>query len=206
MKQMSVLQQLRLLSESANKTRPLISGTRPTRGMSPFPPPSNQPFPPDMQEYNTLNEALAGLVDREFLKTQRYQQQQHRANRNGAHPKIILFEAKLRRKLADMGVPMFCHTMVRTREQQQIEYNEGTSKDSPADGLWPHRKHAIDMVHSTRAWSLTPKQWQCIGHVGFEVAKANNIAIVWGGDDPGVNDSFNWDPAHWELAKWKTLG
>lgn len=152
-----------------------------------------------------MNEALAGLVDRSFLASQRWQTQQHRANRVGAHPNIILFEAKLRRRLADMGIPMFCHTMVRTREQQMIEYQEGTSKDSPADGKWPHRAHAIDLVHSTRAWGLTPKQWQCIGHVGFEVAKANHIRVTWGGDDPGVNDKFNWDPAHWELTNWKEL-
>lgn len=158
-----------------------------------------------MKEYATNDEALAGLVDRVFLKSQKYQAQQMRATYMGAHPDIILFSAKLVRRMAQLGVPMFPHCVVRPYAQQLTEFREGNSKDSPADGKWPHRRHAVDLIHGTRAWSLTPKQWAIVGHEGFEVAKAARIKVTWGGDDPGVNDKFNWDPAHWELTNWKTL-
>lgn len=150
-----------------------------------------------MAEYKTNDEALAGLVDRTFLRSQRFQQQQMRAVTTGAHPKILLFSAKLVKKMAAMGVPMFPHTIVRTYAHQLIEFREGNSKDSPFDGVWPHRRHAVDIIHGTRAWALTPKQWALVGHVGKELAKDNSIKVEWGGDW-----SF-YDPAHWELVGWK---
>lgn len=159
-----------------------------------------------MTEYDTNNEALRGLVDRQFLKSQRYQQQQMRAVTAGAHPKILLFNAKMIRKCAGLGVPMFAHTIVRTAAHQLIEFTEGNSKDSPADGVWPHRKHASDIIHGTKAWALTEKQWLLIGHVGKEVAKDNGIRIKWGGDfKPLSKAGLGWDPAHWELDGWKLL-
>lgn len=159
-----------------------------------------------MKEYATEDEALAGLVNRPFLKSQKYQEQQWRANREGADAKIRLFTVKLIRKMAGLGVPMFVHCMVRTYEEQLNEHREGNSKDSPLDGVWPHRRHAADIIHSNRAWGLTDKQWLQVGHVGKQVASDNGIAIVWGGDFKPLNKSgLGWDPAHWELKNWRQM-
>lgn len=105
----------------------------------------------------------------------------------------------MQRRMKKLGVPMFAHTVVRTYEQQLAEFQQGDSKDSPKDGLWPHKGTAIDYVHSTKAWGLSDKQWQMIGHIGKEVAKAQGVALTWGGD---------WkfyDPAHWEITGWKAI-
>lgn len=152
-----------------------------------------------MVEPATYSEALRGLVNREFLASQNYQQQQWRANRNGAHPAILEFERVLVKRLAKAGVPMFAHCVVRGQADQQRLFDEGKSKDSPADGMWPHRAFAVDIVHGVKAWNLTKKEWAVIGHYGKETAKSLGLKVDWGGD---------WrfyDPAHWQVTGWKLL-
>lgn len=137
------------------------------------------------------------MVDRPFLANARWQEQQWRARRDGAHPKILLFEKRLIRKLEKAGLPFFAHNMVRTAAEQTELYVRNVSKARA--GRSPHNFGcAVDIVHSVRAWNLTKLEWQLIGHIGKEVAALNHIKIVWGGD---------WDfydPAHWELKDWRT--
>lgn len=142
--------------------------------------------------------ALQAMVNRPFLETERYQQQQWRANRKGAHFEIILFEMRLVARMADLGVPMFAHSVVRTQGEQNKVFLEGHSKKD-GNAPYAHQRAACDVVHSIHAWNLTRDQWNVIGHVGKEVAKQLGLDVVWGGDwkDP-------WDPAHWELADWRT--
>lgn len=153
-----------------------------------------------MVEPATFNEALRGLVNRDFLASRKWQEQQWRANRTGADAGIVLFERKLIKAAERLGVPLFAHCVVRTPEEQLLLFQGGQSKDSPADGRWPHRKHAVDVVHSVRAWNLTNKEWAVIGHLGKEVAKASGVKVDWGGDWK----SF-YDPAHWEISGWKNM-
>lgn len=148
--------------------------------------------------------ALATLVNRPFLKTERYQEQQTRANWEGAHPAILDWHDWVQSKLRGMGIPMFAHSVVRTYEQQMTEFVDGDSKDSPADGYWPHKGTAIDLIHSNRGWKLTEQEWALIGHVGHEVARQHGLKLVWGGND-GPGDRFKWDPAHWEVANWRDV-
>lgn len=125
-----------------------------------------------------------------------------RANRAGAHPDILEFEKRMLRRMGkDLGIPMFAHCVVRSMRQQQIEFDEGDSKAQA--GQSPHNYGcAIDLIHATRAWKLSEKEWLVIGHIGKEIVKQAGLAIVslaWGGD---------WkfyDPAHWEIADWETV-
>ena len=58
---------------------------------------------------------------------------------------------------------------------------------------------AVDIIHATRGWNLTKKEWDVVGAIGKELARKRNIDIEWGGD---------WkfyDPAHWQIKSWKTL-
>lgn len=168
-------------------------------------------------------EALAGIRNVEFLASQKHQEQHWRAIREGAHPDIVGgvkpgkpqkgkppslvecrgFEPVFRRRMAALGVPMFAHCVVRSLEQQAKEFAEGDSKAKP--GQSAHNFGcAVDFVHGTKAWSLTAQQWALVGHVGHEVALSLGLAVVWGGND-GPGDTFAWDPAHWELADWRTV-
>lgn len=152
-----------------------------------------------------MNEAMRGMADRPFLNSQKWQEQQWRANRQGAHPDLLEFERAFQRKLRKLDIPMFAHCVVRTEAEQRELFRKGTSRDSPDDGIWPHRGCALDMIHSVFAWNLTEDQWLLIGHIGKEAAGAAGVKIEWGGDWKKPGDRLGWDPAHWQLANWRML-
>lgn len=141
------------------------------------------------------------MVDRPFLKSQRWQEQQWRADRLGAHPDILEFERVFIRRMSKLGVPMFASEVIRSWKRQEELYALGNSR--ARGGLSAHQHGcAIDLVHSVKGWNLDKKAWELIGHVGKEVAKQKGLAIVslaWGGDW-----SF-YDPAHWQIDGWQMV-
>lgn len=145
-----------------------------------------------------MQTARATLMDEQFLKSPRYQEQQWRANRNGAHSDILDFERLFIRHMRKLGIPMFAHNMVRTKDEQAALYVRGVTQAKA--GSSPHNHGcAVDIVHGVRAWELTRNEWALIGHLGKELANKRGFKLTWGGDW-----SF-WDPAHWELADWKKV-
>jgi hypothetical protein len=156
-------------------------------------------FPPDMKLSPTMSGALAGLVNREFLASQRYQEQQWRANVRGAHPDILEFKRVFIARMAKFGVPVFAPEVIRSPERQNDLYALGNSR--ARGGQSPHQYGcAVDIVHSVKGWAIEPKAWSLMGHVGKELATQKGLQIqslAWGGD---------WgfyDPAHWQIADWK---
>lgn len=142
---------------------------------------------------------LRGMRNRAFLEDSRYMSQQTRALRAGCHPDILEFERKFVRRMAKLGIPMFCHTALRDHEEQSSLYVRGYS--NARAGQSPHNYGlAVDIVHGTKAWELTQKQWELVGHLGKELAAQLGIKVEWGGDW-----AF-YDPAHWELANWRDIG
>lgn len=137
------------------------------------------------------------MADRPFLNSQRWQEQQWRANREGAHPDILEFEKVFIRRMTKLGVPMFASEVRRTAQRQNDLHALGNSKAKA--GQSPHQYGcAIDLVHSVKGWALDKTQWKLVGHVGKEVAKQRGLRLEWGGD-------WNfYDPAHWQVATWKT--
>ncbi|QCS37244.1 hypothetical protein [Tortoise microvirus 74] len=170
------------------------------RGEIPLPP---NTAPPELAEEAGpdvgLPLALAALVDRPFLETERYAEQQRRAIREGAHPKVLKFTDAMVRRCKRVGIPMFAHCIVRGAAHQAELFRTGMSKDSPDDGLWPHRGCAVDLIHSVKGWNLNKEEWRLIGHLGKEVSDQMGLGMEWGGD---------WkfyDPAHWQFRKWRTV-
>lgn len=192
---MSVRDKIRAAVERVAERQSVLPD--PKRAKRVFPPP-----PPKPVADTGYSQAVAGMVDTEFIKTVKYGEQQYRADMLGAHPIILEFSTLLVRRMRDIGVPMFPHCIWRNADQQEELYRQGFSKVR-----YPQSAHnrgcAVDVVHSTKAWGLTDRQWQIVGHVGRELAASKGWKLVWGGDDPGVDDEFNWDPAHWELANWR---
>lgn len=171
--------------------------------------PPDMPPPPifadDPAPVTTLALALAGLVDRPFLQTERWREQQRRAFRPGAHPKVLNFEAAFIRRFKKLGIPMFAHCVVRSEAEQRDLVAEGVSRDSPDDGLWPHRGLAVDLVHSIKGWNLNDHEWKLVGHLGKEISDQMGLGMEWGGDwSPNAN-GVGWDPAHWQFRKWKSV-
>lgn len=141
---------------------------------------------------------MRAMVDRAFLKSERHQGQHWRAVREGAHPDILEFERKFTAEFARLGVPFFAHSVVRTSEEQEALLAKGMSKAGAGES--PHNfGMAVDLIHGTKGWNLTRKQWGLVGHTGHEVAERIGVKIQWGGE---------WkfyDPAHWELRDWRSL-
>ncbi|MER8365967.1 hypothetical protein [Mesorhizobium sp. M1378] len=166
------------------------------------PPEDAYPPPPAWIE-PSLRDALAAMTNREYCQSTFFSAQQMRADYEGAHPVILEFSRLLVKRLRVLNVPMYAHAVWRTQAAQTEAFVRGVSKVK-----WPNSAHnhgcAVDIVHGFKHWALTKDQWQIIGHVGFEIARQNSFKLTWGGDDPGVDDAFNWDPAHWELADWRS--
>ncbi len=147
--------------------------------------------------------ALEAMRNPGFLKTPKYQQQQTRANRVGAHPSILEFSDKMVKRAASLGIPLFPLCIVRTHADQAAEYVQGDSRDDPSDGLWPHRFAAVDLIHGTLGYMdrpVIPHAWDIIGHLGQEVANSMDVKITWGAKFKGL-----YDPAHFELTGWKDM-
>lgn len=172
---------------------------------------------------NSVAPALRAIYAPEFLRTERYQEQQTRADRGRAgvrvdhmrddellagwglvDGRILLFEKKFQVRMRKLGVPMFAHCVLRSHAEQIRRYAEGNSKARAGES--PHEYGlAIDLIHSIEAWQLPAESWALIGHVGKEVAAQNGLKLVWGGDwkKPGSTDLIGWDPAHWEVKDWR---
>ncbi|MFU0507250.1 M15 family metallopeptidase [Pseudaminobacter sp. NGMCC 1.201702] len=141
---------------------------------------------------------VSGMVDRAFIYSERWSVQQGRADRTGAQPEILEFERKLIKRCFKLGIPLFAHCVVRGSLEQNRLFKAGRSKARAGES--PHNYGAaVDLIHGTKAWALSPKQWAVLGHLGKEVAAQAGIDVIWGGDW-----KF-WDPAHWELANWRSI-
>ncbi|MDN2583396.1 M15 family metallopeptidase [Aquibium sp. ELW1220] len=138
------------------------------------------------------------MVDRPFCFSEKYGEQQGRADRLGAQPEILDFERALIKRAFKLGIPLFAHCVNRGSAEQNRLYRLRRSKARAGES--PHNfGAAVDIVHGIKAWALTRRQWQIIGHLGKEIATQRGLAVVWGGD---------WefyDPAHWELANWREI-
>ncbi|MBU1335212.1 MAG: hypothetical protein KJ944_19360 [Alphaproteobacteria bacterium] len=153
--------------------------------------------------------ALAGLVNRPFLSTENWRQQQKRAVRDGAHPKVLKFTDAMIRRCKKVGIPIFAHCIIRTSHEQADLFRKGVSRDSPNDGMWPHKGCAVDLIHSVKGWNMNTEEWRLIGHIGREVSDQMGLGMEWGGDWDAEWDAKpprrGWDPAHWQFRKWKTV-
>lgn len=140
--------------------------------------------------------AMRQLINKPYLATPKWREQQGRAARQGCHPEILEFEKAFISEMRRRGIPMFCHNMYRTGDEQDKLFKEGRSKLIGGQSAHNHGM-AADIVHSTLAWGLDKRAWAIVGHIGFEVASRLKLDLEWGGD---------WDfydPAHWQLGKWR---
>lgn len=162
-----------------------------------MPPPS---FPPDVPVPETYAQALAGMVDREYLASRGYLEQQGRAVRDFAHPDLLEFERVFVKRMAKLGVPVFVAEFIRSAKRQDDLFALGNSR--ARGGQSAHQYGcAFDLVHSTKEWGLTTKQWQLLGHIGKELITQKGLAVdsaAW----PDFNGQF-YDPAHWQIIDWK---
>lgn len=146
------------------------------------------------------------IVDKEQVVSRKLMEQRARPIVGGAAPELLDFIALFYRRMDKRGIPVFAHTVIRTREQQYVEFLEGDSLIDPRKKQWPHMGTAVDIIHSIHAWNMSDYEWLIFGEVGKELAIQRGIDIVWGGDwKRPANKVVGWDPAHWELRGWREL-
>lgn len=142
--------------------------------------------------------ALAAIRDVPWVTSPRHQAQGWRANREGARPSLLAFEKRFIKDMHALGVPVYTHSMVRDRMEQNALFERGVSKAK--FGQSPHNFGlALDIVHGVFHWNMNRDQWAIFGHVGKEAARALGLEMEWGGD---------WkfyDPAHWQFREWKQM-
>jgi len=175
-------------------------GARPPRGGLVYMPEAE--FPGDVVIHETYKTARAEMIDRDMVVSRKFQDQQWKALRLGAHPDIIQFTRYFVAKMKKIGIPIYPHEIVRSPERQRQLVRDGFSRALPekAPHVWGC---AVDLVHSVKHWNLAPQQWELIGELGEELAKQRGIQIEWGGRWPPIKNKVGWDPAHWQLRGWK---
>lgn len=143
-------------------------------------------------------EAAASLRDPAQFRQVSFLNRRDGLDYTGICPVLVEFLKAFQAELERYGVPMIVTEMLRSAERQNALFAQGRSKARA--GSSPHQYGlAFDLVSATKFWNLTPKQWAVIGAIGKEVARKRKIPIEWGGD---------WDfydPAHWQLAKWRDM-
>lgn len=136
------------------------------------------------------------MADAAFCLSEKHQAQHWRAEIKGANAELLIFSDRLCKQFKAYDVPLFPHCIVRDSHEQDRLYAEGRSKAQAGESAH-NFGYAVDIVHGTKGWNLTARQWAFIGYVGKEIAQRAGIKITWGGD---------WkfyDPAHWEISDWR---
>lgn len=163
----------------------------------------------DKQHPPATKSVVVSLRRPTFVNGLKHREQQTRAVRRPADPDILKFERAFIKRMNDHGIPFFSHCIVRTPEQQMQLWREGKSQIQKNGA---HVKGmATDLIHSTRAWNLSKEEWEFVHKIGLDAARRAKVPIRWGADwdrdgiptyyDP---DERFYDPAHWELADWRT--
>lgn len=146
----------------------------------------------------------AAISLRADISRTRLSELQMRADPAGTHPDIVKFSRKLIAELSRRGIPFYAFEYKRSLARQAELYAQGRTTSGPKvtnakAGSSAHNFGlAVDLIHATRLWDLTKKEWDLVGSVGKEIARKMNLKIVWGGDW-----TRPYDPAHWQVQGWR---
>lgn len=137
-----------------------------------------------------------------------------RADWQGVDPRIKEFAARFVEEARKRGIPLYAHCAYRTKAEQTEAWASGNSKLQ-----WPDAPHckglAVDIVHSVFHWDMSEAEWDYLRWLGYQVLHRINdqrpkkdwIILTWGGDwdgDGDIHDQRLYDPAHWEIADWRS--
>ena len=140
--------------------------------------------------------AAYALADAPAVKRSDVIKRQTEVMYEGVHPEVVQFYKAMYAACKARNIPVEAFEMLRSEARQNALYAEGRSQAKAGNS--PHQYGmAVDVVHSTRYWQLSKKEWDILGSIGKEVARRRNIKVEWGGDW-----DF-WDPAHWQLKNWR---
>lgn len=146
------------------------------------------------------------LRARSFLLSEAHLRQWDRANWAGVDPRVMRFAALMVEMARKRDIPLYVHCALRNKAEQDAAFAAGHSKLR-----WPDGAHnwgaAVDIVHGVFHWDLTPQEWRFMEFLGRRaerrlnatLSKDRQLSFVWGG-----NWSSLYDPAHWQVANYRT--
>lgn len=149
--------------------------------------------------------APATLTAPSHFKTAAWLRQCERADWAHCDPRLAVWSSMVIHMALKRQIPLYVHAALRDKATQDAHKKNGTSKVA-----YPNSAHnigeAVDIVHGVLHWDMTPQEWRLIGVLGrlaldrlnASLKKENKLALNWGGD---------WkfyDPAHWEVADYRT--
>lgn len=145
-----------------------------------------------------------------FLRSEAYARQGMRADWQQTNPQLRVWAARTCLAARKRGIPLYVHSAFRTKAQQDELVRRGVTK-----AAYPRSAHnigeAVDIVHGVYHWDLTQPEWLFIRHLALDelrklnakLPKAERLHLNWGGDDGTPEDTFRWDPAHWEIQDYR---
>ncbi|MBX8827819.1 hypothetical protein, partial [Ochrobactrum sp. SFR4] len=82
----------------------------------------------ESQPLKNRGAARRSMMNRTFIQSQKYKDQQMRAVKDGAHPDILEFEKRLITRMRKQDVPLFCLYCWRGEDEQNALFVRGHSK------------------------------------------------------------------------------
>jgi len=135
------------------------------------------------------------LVNPRVLNSRKFREREAMIDWGKVHPDIKRFAQAFHKECKRRGIPLWIFELYRTPYRQEQLRKQKRSRAGPNGS--PHQFGcAVDIISADKLWDLTNKEWQLIRTIGFEIARKQNLKLVWGGD-------WGWDFAHWELENWR---
>ena len=156
-------------------------------------------------------EAPRRLAAPGFFRTNALLLQWQRADWQFTDPRLKEWSARFIELARKRGIPLYVHCAYRNRAEQTKLLVAKRTK-----AAYPRSAHnigeAVDIVHGVFHWEMSPDEWRYLFVLGQEALrltnegrpKAEKLELNWGGDDGTPQDKFRWDPAHWEIADYRT--
>lgn len=160
----------------------------------------------DLPDDTGLIEALARLRAPVHFHSDSYLRQQERADWAQVDPRLMFWSAHLCEALRRRHIPLYVHTALRDRAEQDRVVSAGHSK-----ARYPSSAHnigeAVDIVHGVHHWDLTLAEWaalEVLGRLSLDKVNAylpakRKLRLAWGGTFKGL-----YDPAHWEIEDFRS--
>lgn len=149
--------------------------------------------------HDSYEEAAISLIDQKTKKTR----VKEAANYFGVHPEIVSFFKAMRYECEKRGITVKAHEFYRSGERQNQLFEKKVTKARAGES--PHQYGcAVDIISTEHGWNMTKKEWDIVCAIGYEVARKKKLRIINGSDwgKPNEHTRF-WDPAHWELKRWR---
>lgn len=173
--------------------------------------------------FNTPDDGLAWQAPERLranahFHTQGWINQSEKADWQHVDHRLMRWSAMMVTAAKKRGIPLYVHSAFRTKAQQDAIPAANTRAKYPRSAH--NIGEAVDLVHGTFHWDMSPQEWKLIHALGLECLRKLNetlparpftdsngkrhyalpkLELTWGGNFKSL-----YDPAHWEIADYRS--